>query len=75
MAAPDCGIIFGFDYPDYIVDEFLAFLRNALQVDGEIGLHIDDVVQQLTVFPTHRSRHALSVKVLNGIPRTQALPS
>jgi hypothetical protein len=73
MVAPHRGIIFGCDYPSYIVDEFLAFLCNIL--DGQTGSHIDDVVQQLRVFPTYLPRHALSVNVLNAITRTQALPS
>jgi Family of unknown function (DUF6535) len=73
MVAPHRGIVFGFDYPSYIVDEFLTFLCNIL--DGQTGPHIDDVVQQLRAFPTYLPRHALSVKVLNAITRTRALPS
>jgi hypothetical protein len=73
MVVPHRGIMFGFDYPSYIVDEFLTFLCNIL--DGQTGPHIDDVVQQLTAFPTYLPRHALSVKVLNAIARTRALPS
>jgi hypothetical protein len=70
MVAPHHGIIFGSDYPDYIIDEFLAFLGNIL--DGQTGPHIDDVARQLTDFPTYHPRHALSVKALNALPWTRA---
>jgi hypothetical protein len=66
MVAPHHGIIFGFDYPDYIIDEFLAFLGDVL--DGQTGPHIDDVARQLTDFPTYLPHHALSVKALNALP-------
>jgi hypothetical protein len=65
MVAPHHGIIFSFDYPDYIIDEFLAFLGDVL--DGQTGSHIDDVVQQLTTFPTYLPRYTLSVKALNAL--------
>jgi hypothetical protein len=65
MVTPHHGIIFSFDYPDYITDEFLAFLGDIL--DGQTGSHIDDVVQQLTDFPTYLPRYALSVKALNAL--------
>jgi hypothetical protein len=73
MAAPHRGIIFGFDYPGYIMDKFLAFLGDIL--DGQTGPHIDDVAQQLSHFPTYLPRHALSVKALNAITRTRASSS
>jgi hypothetical protein len=66
MVVPHGGIIFGFDYPAYIVDEFLAFLGNVFE--GQTGTHIQNVVQQLTGLPTDLPRYALSVKVLKALP-------
>jgi hypothetical protein len=73
MVTPHRGIIFGFDYPTYIIDEFLAFLGEILE--GQTGQHLDDVVQELTNFPDYFSRYALSVKVLNAIPQTRVSSS
>jgi hypothetical protein len=62
MVASSSGIMFRFDYPTYIIDEFLAFLGNILE--GQTGPHIDDAVQRLAAVQTHSRRHALSSKVL-----------
>ena len=37
---------FNVHYPAYIVDEFLALLRNIFE--GQAGSHIDKAVQELT---------------------------
>jgi hypothetical protein len=66
MVVPNCGIIFSFDYPDYIVDEFLSFLGNVFE--GQTGTHIDNVVQQLTSLRTDLPHYPLSVKVLKALP-------
>ena len=66
---PYRGIIFDFDYPDYIVTAFLKFLGSVLE--GHTGdQHIDDVAEQLrnatrdAVKPRHR---ALSIQALGFI--------
>ena len=68
MVVPYRGIIFDFDYPDYIVTALLKFLRSILK--GHTGGHIDNVVGQLTsatreaIKPRHR---LLSIKALGFI--------
>jgi hypothetical protein len=69
MVVPYRGIIFDFDYPNYIVTAFLEFLGSILE--GHTGdQHINDVVEQLedatdgAVKPRHR---ALSIEALGFI--------
>jgi hypothetical protein len=62
MVTPQGGVIFDFDYPAYIVDEFLALLGNIL--GGQAGPHIDDAMQRLAAVQTYSRRYALSIKVL-----------
>jgi len=74
MIIPVHGIISHFDYPAYIVNEFLVLLCNILE--GQTGPHIDDAVQQLRHNPRllrHRHR-ALFVKALGVITRTRVPP-
>ena len=77
MVAPHHGILFSFDYPDNIVDAFLAFLRNIL--DGQPGDHINDVAAQLRSAASRdagEERHRrLSGRVLGFIPVAQAQAS
>jgi len=72
MVEPHRGIIFSFDFPAYIIDEFLAFLGNVLE--GETGQleHIDEVVRDLIDFRDYSPK--LSVKVL-AVIGTQASSS
>jgi hypothetical protein len=76
MVVPYRGIIFDFDYPDYIVTAFLEFLRNIL--NGQTGDHINDVAEQLrsAAAATHdagEERHRrLSGRVLGFIPAAPA---
>jgi hypothetical protein len=51
----------------------LAFMGDVF--DGQTGPHIEEVVQQLATFPDYLPRHALSIKVLDAINPTRALPS
>jgi hypothetical protein len=76
MIVPYRGIIFDFDYPDYIVTAFLEFLGSIL--NGHTGDHIYDVVEQLTsathdaIKPRHR---ALAMQALVALGFIQAGPS
>ena len=66
------GIISNFNYPTYIIDEFLVLLGNILE--GQTGPHIDDVVQQLSCGPDSKKKtcRALFVKALGVITRARA---
>ena len=69
MVAPHHGIIFSFDYPDNIIDAFLAFLRNIL--NGQTGDHINDVAVQLrsaTHDTVEERRLNLLRRALSSIP-------
>ncbi|KAH9988460.1 hypothetical protein BJV74DRAFT_951475 [Russula compacta] len=55
MAASSCGIISESDFPAYITDELLVLLGNVF--DGQIGLHIDEVVQKLSARRAARRTH------------------
>jgi hypothetical protein len=69
MVVPYRGIIFDFDYPDYIVTEFLEFLRSIL--NRQRGDHINGVAERLRDAATHdagEERHRrLSGRVLGFI--------
>jgi len=73
MVTPDRGIISGFDYPAYITNELLGLLGNILE--GQTGLHIDHIVQQLTITcdssNINNPLHAFYVKALGVITRAR----
>jgi hypothetical protein len=74
MVMPD-GLV-NSNYPDYIVDEFLKLLGNILE--GQIGPHIDNAVQNLTDFlrvGDLYSSHWVFRKVLGVLIRAQASSS
>jgi hypothetical protein len=75
MVMPD-GLVVYFNYPDYLVDEFLKLLGNILE--GQIGPHIDSTVQKLTDFLHAGDQDPdakLLRKVLGVIIRAQASSS
>src|SRR6266850_3207205 len=65
------GMIYDFDYPDYITDELLALLGNVLeQQTGEH--HIDDAVQKLMYqlrYERHTGRGSFWARALGVIAR------
>jgi len=70
MTVPDRGIFSDFDYPAYIVDEFLVLLGNIL--DGQRGPHIDDVEQLLSrrsreVFGSLRGFYTKTLRVITRV--------
>jgi hypothetical protein len=73
MVTPDRGIISSFDYPAYITNELLGLLGNILE--GQTGLHIDDIVQQLTITRDssniNKPLHSFYVKALGVITRAR----
>jgi hypothetical protein len=69
MVEPHHGIIFSFDYPDNIIDEFLVFLRKILT--GKRGDYINDVAVQLrsaTHDTVEERRLKLLRQALDSIP-------
>ena len=79
MIVPYSGILSKFDYPAYIIHEFLTLLGNILE--GQEGRHITDVVQEIYIeYPIHdqhdvSDKAAFFRKVLGVIARAQASPS
>jgi len=70
LTVPDRGIFSDFDYPAYIVDEFLVLLGNIL--DGQRGPHIDDVEQLLSrrsraVFGSLRGFYTKTLRVITRV--------
>ena len=76
MVMPYQGIIFHFDYPDYIVTAFLKFLGSILE--GYTGDHIEYVADKLRKASRNapeRRHRALSTKASDALGFNQAGPS
>ena len=69
IAAPFNGIISKFDYPSYIIDEFLVLLGNILK--GQTGPHIDNAVQELTELLSWHDNQEFWAKLLTVISQSQ----
>jgi hypothetical protein len=59
VVAPFDGIFSRFNYPSYIIDDFLVLLSNVLR--GESGSHIDRAMQELSANPTEFGAKAMAV--------------
>src|SRR6266566_4121858 len=63
---------FGWQYPAYIVDEFLLLLGNIFE--GQTGPHIDNARQQFESFDLYDPRRWFGEKVLEILTSGQAQP-